>query len=153
VRTRRGVALVAAKPGALDQSFGDHGRALAVFGAGQADASAVAVDRKGEVATAGLVFTPNEDFAVALFQPSGVPDGHFSGDGEEQVDLGGPDDEAHGVAFDNQGRVLVAGSDSSGTTNDFAVLRFKRNGDPDPSFGDAGRKIFSLSTGNDNITA
>jgi uncharacterized delta-60 repeat protein len=51
--------------------------------------------------------------------------------------IGAGSDFGQAVAIDSQGRIIVAGSSSNGSTTDFAVARYNANGSLDPSFGPA----------------
>jgi uncharacterized delta-60 repeat protein len=148
-------AAALAAPGSLDKSFGDNGRAFAPFAEGDASANAVALDRKGRIVTAGQIYVAGgeENFAVARFKPGGVLDDSFSGDGEKMLDFGVGDDEAHGVAVDRKGRILVAGGADPGTGPDFGIARFKPNGALDPDFGEGGVALVPIRAGADNANA
>ena len=85
------------------------------------------------------------DFAVARLEVDGTLDSSFSGDGARTVDFGGTDDQAHGVAVDNQDRVIIAGySYQSGTGYDFAVARLDAFGALDQGFDGDGKQTVDL---------
>jgi uncharacterized delta-60 repeat protein len=50
----------------------------------------------------------------------------------------------HGVAIQLNNRIVVAGVSNNGTNNDFAVARYKANGQLDPSFGTGGKVTTDL---------
>ncbi len=102
------------------------------FGGTDDVARAVTVTGSGEVVAAG---SAGGDLAVARYQPGGVLDRSFDGDGRLTVDLGGPADSAFAVAALPDGRLLVVG----GTGSAVSVLRVLSGGGLDPGFGDAGR--------------
>ena len=126
--------------GTLDRSFGTKGLVVTDFG-GYDGASAVALDSHDRIVAAGQYTNggPNHPgFAVARYRSNGSLDDSFGGDGMVTTATGG---RATSLATDPQGRIVVAGSTSSdpfGRFPDFAVARYKANGDLDSSFGTAG---------------
>ncbi|MGH2963926.1 MAG: hypothetical protein ACRDMH_00885 [Solirubrobacterales bacterium] len=120
----------AAKPGALDRSFGGDGKVTTNFGHYNT-ALAAAIDRHGRIVAVG------SDFDLARYRRNGELDRTFSDDGKV---TGGYDD-ALAVAIDSQGRLVVAGSSEecnfSSTYSSFVLARYRPNGSPDPSFDPA----------------
>jgi uncharacterized delta-60 repeat protein len=79
-----------------------------------------------------------------LFASVGSAAGAFSGHGFETTDFGGTDT-AQGVAIRSGGKIVVAGSTTSGAgAYDFALARFKRSGNLDDSFAGDGRQTTGL---------
>ncbi|MEW6270278.1 MAG: hypothetical protein AB1689_13385 [Thermodesulfobacteriota bacterium] len=127
--------------GVLDPSFGDGGRALADLGGDDA-AYGVAVQSDGAVVVAGTTAAgggPGADFAVVRLDASGTLDAAFAGRGRARVDFAGGDDHARALALAPDGRVVVAGWTRRGRRTRLALARLTRDGEPDPSFGGAGR--------------
>jgi uncharacterized delta-60 repeat protein len=148
-----GLGLVAASAtalaaeGDLDASFSGDGRLI--FAPGNKHAEGVTVDSKSRILEAGAVDPPGadiSDLAVARFLPDGSPDPSFSGDGLATVDAGGggASDSAAAVRVDQQGRIVIAGTESGG--DNVAVARFTDSGAPDPGFGAGG--VFTQDLGN-----
>lgn len=133
--------------GLLDPTFGNGGL---VEEPGPGDGSFVAflgaydvaVGPHGRIAVAApLSGMPAEgswrSWNVAVFAPDGSRDATFGGDGWVTTPFQpGCDAAAGGVAFDAQGRVLVAGI--GGCYNRFIVARYLRDGTLDPGFGSGG---------------
>jgi uncharacterized delta-60 repeat protein len=131
--------------GSLDTSFGGDGMASVDFGAGRNDtALALALDG-GKIVLAGetcdLSFL-NCKFALARLTSGGAPDSTFSGDGKLITDLGG-NDLAFGVAVQSDGKIVAAGT-KEGSTNYFAVTRYKTNGSLDTTFNGTGKQVVSF---------
>ena len=107
--------------GSPDTSFSGNGEAAFTLG-GVDTARGVAVLADNRIVVAGTTDSgaAPDDFVVLRLTADGNPDTSFSADGRVLVDVGG-DDEAAGVAIDNNGRVIVAGRTS--LMNDFAVAR------------------------------
>jgi uncharacterized delta-60 repeat protein len=125
--------------GSVDITFGTGGVTTLNFGTaggrGTEDVpTSLAINSDGSIALAGYtgsaVGAGNVDFAVALLDPNGCPDPDFGLGGKVTTHF--PTgaltsiDRAAGVAFDQAGRLIVAGTvDSSGPTgSDFAVVRY-----------------------------
>lgn len=96
------------------------------------DAFAVAVDAPGRIVAAGFFGTAGDRrFAIARYDDLGRPDTTFWTDGELLLDAFSDTptlDEAHAMAIDGQGRVVVAGQTGDGLIRDFALARM--NSDP-----------------------
>ena len=97
--------------------------------------SAVAVDGRGRVVVAGTAAAASPDFVVARLNPDGTPDPTFGGTGVVTVPVGPGADTAFAVAVDPAGRVLVGGSRQGAGGSDFALVRLRDDGTPDPGFG------------------
>jgi len=126
--------------GKLDRTFSRDGLASVDFGYGDADASAVAVQRGGRIVVAGSgarnANRTAADFAVARFRANGRLDRSFSGDGRATVDFGHRlADGVHGLALGRDGRIVLAGSSGKrGAVPRIAVARLLANGRLDRSF-------------------
>lgn len=126
--------------GAIDTGFGFGGKAIAAFDAGgqNADtAAAMAIQADGKIVVVGSADGPNgnRDFAIARFLPNGTPDPGFGNNGKVRVavDGGGTNnDEAHAVAIQPDGKIVVAGqTDTAVPDVDMAVIRLNINGSLD----------------------
>jgi uncharacterized delta-60 repeat protein len=112
--------------GNLDGSFGQGGEATVGFAGATAVAAGLAIDPLGRIAVAGTASNSTTvNIAVALLQPSGLPDVDFGINGEVTTNLGNTSSAA-GVTFDSAGRLLVAGTMAPGVnrTSDFALVRY-----------------------------
>jgi uncharacterized delta-60 repeat protein len=133
--------------GRLDRSFSRDGLASVDFGFGDADASAVALQRGGKILVAGSgarnVYRTEQDFAVARFRANGRLDRSFSGDGRATVDFGHRlSDGVRGLALWRGGRIVLAGSSGKrGIVPRIAVARLRANGRLDRAFGSGGTRL------------
>ncbi|MGZ4308066.1 MAG: Ig-like domain-containing protein [Gaiellaceae bacterium] len=136
---------------ALDTSFGSGGKVTTSFGttddrafamARQSDGKLVVVGRSG-AAGAGI-------FAVARYNTDGSLDTSFDGDGMVTTAVGcstgaSDYDEAHTVAIQPDGKIVVAGVANNSTCNpgtsfqDFAVVRYNSDGSLDTTFSGDGK--------------
>ena len=133
--------------GRLDKSFSRDGLASIDFGFGDADATAVALQRSGKILVAGHgtrnVYRTEEDFALARLRANGTLDRSFSRDGRVTVDFGHQlSDSVRGMALRSDGRIVLAGSSGKrDTAPRIAVARLQPNGRLDRSFGAGGRRL------------
>src|SRR5206468_829655 len=121
-------------------------------------ATAVAIDANGRIVASG----PTSDvagagFVVARFNSNGTPDTTFGTGGVTTTDLGDVVD-AHGVAIQSSGRIIVAGT----ADDDFALAGYQ--GDtiapppppaslqPDPLHSGQTMLVVNGTSGNDTIT-
>jgi uncharacterized delta-60 repeat protein len=136
-----------APAGALDPTFGNGGLVTTAFNGSQfADGQAVAVDRLGRTLVAGF---NSMNFMVARYRYNGALDPTFGGTGIVTINFR-PDgstadwsNEAHAIAVDASGRIVVAGDSGPATAPqqfDFAVARLTDSGALDTSFNGNGKQ-------------
>jgi len=134
-----------AAPGDLDTSFGTGGKVTTDFGNGDV-AHAVVLQPDGKIVAAGRSV---RDFALARYQPDGTLDTTFSTDGKVTTDIAGGDDVALAVALQPDGKIVAAGSASTGATEDFALARYNPDGTLDTTFSTDGKVTTDFAGGND----
>ena len=101
-------------------------------------ADAVLVQTNGRIVTAGYTSAASNrtghDIGVVRYTSRGTLDASFGTNGKVVTDLGGPYDEAHGLALQPNGRVVVAGTSDAHKLSgawegqsdpDFALLRYR----------------------------
>lgn len=111
--------------GALDESFGHGGKVVMDLG-GADSASAVLVLADGRILAGGQAQSArgDADFALLELNADGSPAENFGVRGAAAFDLGsGRDDGIHSMALDSEGRVLLLGHVSDGSTSNLAVAR------------------------------
>ncbi len=91
---------------------------------------------------------------LGLVQAQAAPrlDAGFGGNGRVAVELGARNS-ANAIALQPDGKIVVAGSVSSGQTHNFSLLRFNPDGSLDTGFGQEGALITSVSLGDDEALA
>jgi uncharacterized delta-60 repeat protein len=114
-------------------------------------AHSVALDgRRIVVAGAFGPHGADHGFDLARNKPNGSLDPSFGGTGHVMTDFGDPHAGALSVAVDSHHRVVAAGyTQSGGGDADFALARFKWNGNLDSSFGSGGKVTTDLGTNSD----
>lgn len=141
--------------GGLDQSFGNAGSTTVAVGSGNGLTTALAVTLQsdGKIIAVGRATEPspqNTNFGVVRLNTDGSLDSSFGNGGKVSTNFPGPNgtfDEAHAVAIQSDGKIVVAGVTNSQSTGDtFAVARYLTNGTLDPNFGTNG--LITLTLGN-----
>ena len=107
----------------------------------------------GKVVVAGTYNTGSkDDFAVIRSNPNGTLDTSFGGTGEVITSLTAYGDDAHAVAIQPNGKIIVGGlaTITSSGESVFALVRYNTNGTLDTSFGTGGlvTTAFTLPKGN-----
>jgi uncharacterized delta-60 repeat protein len=155
--------------GTLDASFvgpggAGNGKFLLPIGAGNDQATAVALQPSGKIVIAGYCSNgTNQDFCVARLNSDGALDASFdgpsgAGNGKFLLPIGTINDTATALALQPDGKVVIAGYCSNGSNDDFCIARLNPDGTLDVSFdgpGGAGNGKFLLpiGAGNDQTTA
>lgn len=106
----------------------------------------VAVHTDGKIVAAG---SADAQIALARYRPDGTLDTAFDGDGKVLTDFTSSIDEnAFAVAFQPNGRIVVAGSANVGTVTApkkrFALVRYRTDGSLDTTFGGDGKVLTSF---------
>jgi uncharacterized delta-60 repeat protein len=125
------LAAVAA-PGDLDSDFGTGGTTITSFARGYSFAFDVAVQANDRIVVVGGAAGR---FAVARFTAQGAPDTTFSGDGVLTTSFAG-DDEAHGIAIQDDGKIVVVGTAGYEA---IAIARYLPGGALDTTFSGDGK--------------
>lgn len=121
-----------AAPGELDPSFGNGGSVRLLTTEEKAAVKGVAVQPDLKVVLAGGE-SPGNTILLRLL-PNGEPDTSFGAGGKVTTVIPGGS-EAHAVAVQPDGKIVVAGIAQGSTTYDFFIARYTASGALDPSFG------------------
>ncbi|MFP5265580.1 MAG: delta-60 repeat domain-containing protein [Blastocatellia bacterium] len=133
---------VHAAAGDLDASFGNGGKITTNFG-GADRVFAIAIQSDNKIVTAGVADASSESsFALARYNSNGDLDPSFGTGGKVRTNFRIRGDEAHALAIQSDGKIVVAGSTGSGIDSgprDFALARYNSDGSLDSSFGTGGK--------------
>jgi len=141
-----------ADPGDLDHAFNGTGSIIEDFG-GSANSigQAVLVLPGNQVVAVGDTTHPghpDSDFGIAKYLGSGEPDTSFGGgDGRVVTDFDGGFETVGDVLRQADGKLIVVGRTCHADDTDvcdFAVVRYRPNGNRDLLFGDQGRATVSF---------
>lgn len=146
------VAVARLRPGgALDDSFSGDGRIRIDLGASDR-ALDIAAAPDGKIVVVGQRTTQQgAAWFVIRLRSGGTRDTSFGGDGVVVTDFGRRFERATAVAIQPNGRILVGGSVSDGTSESWAFARYLSGGALDSSFGGDGRVTMSLSTSGEQV--
>ncbi len=138
--------------GSLDTTFGSSGIVLTGFGSLDDQSRSLLIQPDGRIVAAGYARSgPGSRYEVALtrYNTDGSLDTSFGNGGRRTATFHSGDSLAFDVAMQSDGKLLVAGSASSGTDSDFLVARFTTTGNVDTSFGNQGQMVTSFGLGAD----
>jgi uncharacterized delta-60 repeat protein len=140
--------------GTLDTTFDGDGFASTTILNGEDYAYAVALQPDGKIVVAGqTVNNMTGDFALMRYNPNGSLDTSFDGDGIVVTSIYSGYDLAFAVAVQPDGKIVAAGSATSGQNSDFALVRYNANGSLDTSFDTDGKVTTPFSQDIDEIYA
>lgn len=140
--------------GNLDPTFGSGGTVTTPVGASDDVLLSLAIDGSGRIVVAGqsnVAINNGLDLDVALvrYDASGNLDPTFGNGGKVTTAIGSSEDTAFSVAIDDSGRIVVAGRSNNGTDNDVALARYDQSGSLDPAFGNGGKVVTAIGSGDD----
>jgi len=141
--------------GSLDQTFGDGGRVITDLNEFES-ASAVAIQPDGKIVVAGSIsrIDGSHDFLLIRYNEDGTFDSSFGQGGLVSTDFYNSSDSAADLAITPNGEIIVAGTIHGSTgLSDFALARYKSNGDLDSTFGSDGKVTFGLESAYESLAA
>ena len=146
--------------GSLDREFDGDGIVITPIGSSSDTAQDVAIQPDGRIVAAGQTCPSVDlaicDFALARYRPDGSLDPTFGGDGIVVSPVSQGDDAIGAVAIQPSGRIVTGGSAIVGTSYDFALVRYEKDGTLDVTFdgdGMATTDFFGLDDGITGLVA
>jgi uncharacterized delta-60 repeat protein len=141
--------------GTPDRTFGTGGTVITDLG-GTDYAYAMALCGDGRIVVAGSSDAAGSlDFALARYTVDGTLDSGFGRRGTALTDVNGvgSDDEARAVVVRADGEVVAAGRSNAvrRTDRDFALARYRNDGNLDSSFGHGGTVLTDVGGGSDDV--
>ncbi len=135
--------------GAVDNSFGVNGKMTIDTGNGSYYLQGVAWQPDGKILAAGRTIATNSNIKLNRYNPDGTVDTSFGTDGavETDVDSGSTDRASRGLLIQSDGKIIVTGEVTTGSTDYFVVLRYLENGVLDNSFSNDGQVLTSFGVG------
>jgi uncharacterized delta-60 repeat protein len=140
---------VAAAEGDLDTNFDSDGKVTTAIGGSNHRVRSVAIQSDGKIVAAGEGFGSLWDFALARYNTDGTLDTSFDSDGKVTTVFGASNDRVYSVAIQSDGKIVVAGVSYTGSSNDFALVRYNTDGSLDTSFDSDGKVTTDFGGGND----
>ncbi|QJR13383.1 InlB B-repeat-containing protein [Usitatibacter palustris] len=133
--------------GLLDATFGSGGVTVTAL-PGDNWAYALAVQADDRIVVAGTVgLSGNFDFLLMRYTASGVLDASFGGTGYVVTSLQASWDWARALLIQPDGKIVAGGYSSSGSDEDFGLVRYQADGTLDATFGNAGRVTSGFTAG------
>ena len=150
------IALARYNPdGSLDQTFGNGG--LVTTDPNEFEnATAVAIQPDGKIVVAGNISRLDgaHDFLVVRYNEDGTLDPSFGQDGVVTTDFYNTMAFAADMAITPNGKIVVGGEVFGfGQDSDFAIARYKSNGDLDETFGSGGKVVAGSTTIHESVRA
>ena len=145
--------------GQLDAAFGDGGIKSVSVGGVTEILKGIAVDSEAKIVAVGssrFDFGPNgfrDDFAAVRFLSDGSLDPSFSDDGKIITQMSG-NSQARSVVIQNLNgadKIVAGGFARNGASNDFALVRYNKNGTLDTTFGTNGKTYTDFVTNEEQI--
>jgi uncharacterized delta-60 repeat protein len=130
--------------GSLDTTFSGDGKLITNFSEDYVETAGVAVQLNGKIVLSGRVCKRDAfralscDLMLARYMPNGTLDTTFRGNGWLRLDDGGDNGSKGGLAVLGNGKILVAGYDSSNGIQ-MVIYRFLANGNLDTTFDGDGK--------------
>ena len=137
--------------GNLDSFFGDNGKVNTDFNNGKDVAKAIAIQKNGKLLLAGYCYASSgNQFAIARYNDNGNLDLSFGSGGKKTISFGSSANSyGNAIAIQTDGKILVAGSNWNGSSDQFALVRLDSDGSPDNSFGNNGIVTTSIGSNAD----
>jgi len=144
--------------GSLDTSFGMGGKILTDVELGADEATALVVQSDGKIVVVGNTSLQSTIlFNLTRYNSDGTLDTSFGTDGKvgTRIYSGSQihNSEAHALALQNDGKLVVAGSIYSRTGSDFLLVRYNSDGSLDDTFGADGKVITDFGSSYERANA
>ncbi len=135
--------------GSLDTSFGTGGKATTAFGSSDDWISGVTMQPDGKILAAGRASVGSiGEFGLARYNTDGSLDTSFGAGGKVTTAIGS-NSAGRGLALQPDGKIVVSGYTYTGSTDLFALARYKADGSLDSSFGTGGTVTTAFAGGYD----
>ncbi len=122
--------------GSPDPTFDNDGKATFLLPGFSIDANDVIILPDGKILCCGSAWVDDQGyFLLARFLPDGKPDNSFDDDGFVTLQVGAINGYGEKMAVQPDGKIVMVGSANNSGYSEFALVRFKANGTPDPFFG------------------
>jgi uncharacterized delta-60 repeat protein len=130
--------------GALDNTFGDNGIVKTSINQA-ANANSVKILNDGSILIGGLsILNGQSILALAKYESNGTPDNTFGNNGIVTKSIN-YQSSINDIAIQEDGKIIVGGSNYNGSVNQIILGRFNVDGSDDTSFGSSGVTLTSIS--------
>ena len=131
--------------GTLDESFSFDGKLHSDFDGGVDSAAAVVIQPDGKIVVGGwardcgVLDCNDNEFALARYNPNGIPDTSFDGDGKRTIGFGSNLEEVRTLVLEPDGRIVALGFTCRGGDCIFAMARLLPDGPLDNTLDGDGK--------------
>jgi len=141
--------------GSLDATFNTTGMVTTAIGSHNDQAHALAIQADGKLVAAGYSDNGTQDvFALVRYNPDGSLDTTFNSTGMVTTAIGTIADLASALVIQPDGQLVAAGlSITTGTRNEFALVRYNTDGSLDTTFNSTGMVTTAIGGKGDQARA
>lgn len=140
--------------GSLDEGFGNGGIFIWDFSEGEDLIESIIIQPDGKIVVGGYVENATDlDLALMRFTPDGSLDNTFGEAGIVIEPIGPGNDVITEIGLQPDGKIVAGGYTVVGIHEDFLLTRFEEDGSPDPTLGNGGVVITSVTHGNNNVAS
>jgi len=138
--------------GTPDTTFDGDGLVITPIGPQEDMANSLAIQSDGKIVVTGQSWNGTDNqFGTVRYNTSGSLDTTFDTDGRVTTNFAGGQDIAYGLAIQSDGKIVTAGWAWTGTSYDFALVRYQANGSLDTTFDGDGRVTTPIGASDDYI--
>jgi len=123
--------------GGIDSTYGKNGFSVPV----DMVQPSAALQSDGKLVVVGATTSTNSAFIIARFNTDGELDGSFGDKGVTITDAGSETDALSSVVIQSNGKIVAGGQSSRNGINQFALIRYVKDGTVDTSYGSQGLVI------------
>lgn len=137
--------------GDLDITFNSSGIVSTEIGSSDDGARAVVINNN-KITAAGYTYLgsgSNYDFALVRYNSDGTLDTNFNGTGKVTTSFGVGNDQAYGIAIQEDDKIVTSGLATISGSQDFALARYNNDGTLDTSFNNTGTVTTSFGVGSE----
>lgn len=134
--------------GSLDNSFANGGKLYTDIVGGDDFGNSLLIQPDGKIVAGGKAYSgaaTDFDFCLARYLPQGILDTTFSGDGKLIYALSSMPETISSILLQTDSCIIAVGQIGQTATANFAIARFKDNGDIDSTFNSNGNVITDVS--------
>jgi uncharacterized delta-60 repeat protein len=136
--------------GSLDSTFGSGGKFIVPMGSGYDQGGSLIQQIDGKLVLGGYSFNgSNDDFSLIRLNTDGSLDSTFNGNGRLIVPVGSGHDNGVSLTQQADGKLVLSGTSYNGSNDDFSLIRLNTNGSLDSTFGNGGKLIMPVGSGDD----
>lgn len=140
--------------GSLDNTFGSGGKVITPVGSSDDFGWSCVVQPDGKIVVGGRsAVGGSNDFALVRYQANGSLDAGFGTGGKVTTPVGAGSDRGRFVALQADGKIILGGTGTIASSDDFALVRYNSDGSLDNSFGSNGIVTTAVGTGEDILWA